>query len=163
MSVNEVKLKTANEAFVVRGTGPPASRTFCIGDEDHTIGNALRHIFIQNNSVGFAGYSVPHPSEPVVQIRLQTVSNRKGKDAPTALEVLKVGCQTLSDQCDVVLQKLEDLIPIVRDDRIRLEKIFLEESYLDAGGDDDDDDEEEVDDMDVDETETPIKPEMDYS
>jgi DNA-directed RNA polymerases I and III subunit RPAC2 len=143
MSVNEVKLKQAVEAFVVRGTGPPNSRTFCIGDEDHTLGNAVRHVLMQNEQVGFAGYSVPHPSEPVVQIRVQTIATSKGSapqpPPPTAIETLTLACQTLHDQCDIVLERLEELFPEVTDDRIRMEKILLEEGYEDDEEDDDED------------------------
>jgi DNA-directed RNA polymerases I and III subunit RPAC2 len=144
MSVNEVKLQKAAESFVVRGTGPATSRTFCIGDEDHTLGNALRHVLISNVSVGFAGYSVPHPAEPVVQIRVQTVPPSKGEPAPTAIEALKTSCQTLMDQCDIVLEKLEDLMPEVREDRLRMESKLLE-----GFADDDDEEMEEGDAMDV--------------
>ena len=129
MSVNEVKLKQAVEAFVVRGTGPPNARTFCLGDEDHTLGNALRHVLMQNETVGFAGYSVPHPSEPIVQIRIQTVPPRAGQpvsEAPTALETLKVACQTLSDQCDIVMEQLEEILPEVQEDRLEMERFLLE-------------------------------------
>ena len=141
MSVNEVKLKKAPEAFVVRGSGPNTARTFCIGDEDHTLGNALRHVLIRNESVGFAGYSVPHPSEPVVQIRVQTVPTVPGQSAPPAAEALKVACQTLSDQCDIVLDRLEELLPEVKEDRLRMEKIILEEGY-DEGNEDEEEEEE---------------------
>ena len=141
MSVNEVKLKKAAEAFVVRGSGPPTSRTFCIGDEDHTLGNSLRHVLIRNSSVGFAGYSVPHPSEPVVQIRVQAVPPKAGEPAPTAAETLRVACQTLSDQCDIVLERLEELLPEAKEDRIRMEKILLEEGY-DEGNEEEEEDEE---------------------
>jgi DNA-directed RNA polymerase I and III subunit RPAC2 len=143
MSVNEVKLQKAPEAFVVRGTGPASSRTFCLGDEDHTLGNA---VLMKNISVGFAGYSVPHPAEPVVQIRVQTVAPRKGQDPPTAADTLKEACQTLHTQCDIVLEKLEEVLPEVRDDRIRMEKLLLEEDYIEN-----DDDEEPMEG--VDETE----------
>jgi DNA-directed RNA polymerase subunit L len=46
MSVNEVKLKRVDDAklFNVKGTGPATNRTFAIGNEDHTLGNALRHV-----------------------------------------------------------------------------------------------------------------------
>ncbi len=46
MSVNEVKQKRLDESklFNVKGTGPPTNRTFAIGNEDHTLGNALRHV-----------------------------------------------------------------------------------------------------------------------
>jgi DNA-directed RNA polymerases I and III subunit RPAC2 len=145
MSVNEVKLKKATEAFAVRGSGPPTSRTFCLGDEDHTIGNALRHILIQNSSVQFAGYSVPHPSEPIVHIRVQTVptkqtqkdheqqtfDNNEIKDEQhqqeqyTATDALRISCQTLYEQCEIVMEQLEEILPEVRDDRIRIENILF--------------------------------------
>lgn len=44
-------------------------------DEDHTLGNALRHVLMQNKEVDFCGYSVPHPSEPKMNLRLQTTGN----------------------------------------------------------------------------------------
>ena len=46
MSVNEVKLKRVDDSkrFDIKGTGPPTNRTFAIGNEDHTLGNALRHV-----------------------------------------------------------------------------------------------------------------------
>lgn len=121
MSVNEVKLQKAAEEFVMRGTGPPSSRTICIGNEDHTLGNALRHVLVRNQDVNFCGYSVPHPAEPVVQIRIQT-------NGPTALETLHTACSTLSDQCDVILERLEDLLPHVKEDRIELEAKLMEET-----------------------------------
>ena len=145
MSVNEVKLKPAAEPFVVRGTGPPSSRTFCIGDEDHTMGNALRHILMQNSQVGFAGYSVPHPSEPVVQIRVQTVAppGAPSSEAPTALDTLQKACQTLSAKCDIVMHKSEGILPEVQEDRQHLERFVAERSTYENYDDDDDDEMEE--------------------
>lgn len=125
MSVNEVKAQKATEAFQVRGNGPPSSRTFAIGDEDHTLGNSLRHVLMNNAKVEFAGYSVPHPSEPVVHIRIQT--NKKANI--TAIDALKEGCATLYDQCGIVLEKLEEVLPETKEDRIRMEKIAAEEGY----------------------------------
>ena len=46
MSVNEVKIKSAPFELEIRGTGHPGSRTFAIGDEDHTLGNPLRHVLM---------------------------------------------------------------------------------------------------------------------
>lgn len=58
--------------------------TFQIHDEDHTLGNALRYIIMKkfvnlylagvNDSpdVEFCGYSIPHPSEPKLNLRIQT-------------------------------------------------------------------------------------------
>jgi DNA-directed RNA polymerases I and III subunit RPAC2 len=140
MSVNEVKLQKALP-FNIRGTGPPSSRTFAIGNEDHTIGNALRHVLLQNSQVEFAGYSVPHPAEPIVHIRVQT------HEPTTAMQALQESCQTLSRQCDMVLAKLEEKLPEAIDDREQLEAKLqaMQEEY---GGDENDND-DNIDDEDV--------------
>ncbi|GAX10850.1 DNA-directed RNA polymerases I and III subunit RPAC2 [Fistulifera solaris] len=122
MSVNEVKLKKATTPLTILGNGPATSRTFCIGDEDHTLGNALRHILIRQRDVNFAGYSVPHPSEPFVHIRVQTSSDE------TAAAALHQSCQTLSQQCQLVLEQLERLVPATKEDRIRIEEALLEDA-----------------------------------
>lgn len=127
MSVNEVKVQKATEAFQVRGNGPPSSRTFAIGDEDHTLGNSLRHVLMQNAKVEFAAYSVPHPSEPIVHIRVQT--NKKANI--TAVDALKEGCATLYDQCAYVLDQLETVLPETKEDRIKMEQLAMEEGYGD--------------------------------
>ncbi len=149
MSVNEVKIRRAASAFEVRGTGPPTSCTFVLGDEDHTLGNALRHILINDARVDFCGYCVPHPSEPVVHLRVQCRNDNKydiDPDAPaplTAIEALKEACQTLSDQCDLVLEKLEEAAPEVAEDRIRMEEAAKEEEDQDI----DEDEGEEYDEV----------------
>jgi DNA-directed RNA polymerase I and III subunit RPAC2 len=155
MSVNEVKIRRAPSAFELRGTGPSTSRTFVLGDEDHTLGNALRHVLINDARVDFCGYCVPHPSEPVVHVRVQCRINNNNSgsssssmdpDDPaeslTAIEALKEACQTLSDQCDLVLDKLEEVAPEVVADRIRMEKLAEEENDQEM-----DDDEEELDEV----------------
>ena len=148
MSVNEVKIKRAETAFELRGTGPPTSRTFVLGDEDHTLGNALRHVLLNDSRVSFAGYCVPHPSEPVVHIRVQTnPAQTKNEDSSdddeivdgralgqfTAIDALKDACHTLSKQCDFVLEQLEIAMPEVKVDRERLKR--LEEDMLTKGED----------------------------
>jgi DNA-directed RNA polymerase I and III subunit RPAC2 len=84
---------------------------------------------MQNDKVEFAGYSVPHPSEPVVHIRVQT--NKKADI--TAVDALKEGCTTLYDQCAHVLEKLEEALPETREDQIKMEQLTMEEGY---GGED---------------------------
>lgn len=64
-------------------------------DEGHTLGNALRYIVMKNPDVEFCAYSIPHPSEPKMNIRIQTY---KG----TAFDALKKGLSDLQDVCDVV-------------------------------------------------------------
>lgn len=135
MSVNEVRPHKATTSLAIKGAQADA-QTFCIGDEDHTLGNSLRHVLIRDRSVEFAGYSVPHPAEPVVNLRIQTTKTITAKAA------LKQACQTLSAQCSIVGEKLEILIPQVQEDRLHIEKVLEEELR-------DDEDEEDGNDVKV--------------
>jgi len=94
---------------------------------------------IQNSKVEFVGYSVPHPSEPIVQIRVQT------KEPTTAIQALQESCETLYDQCEYVLSKLEAKLPEVAEDskelQLKLAEMLEEE---DEEEDVNDDEEEEV-------------------
>lgn len=64
-------------------------------DEGHTVGNALRYVIMKNPDVEFCAYSIPHPSEPKMNIRIQTYSG-------TAVDALKKGLADVQDICDVV-------------------------------------------------------------
>jgi len=94
---------------------------------------------IQNSKVEFAGYSVPHPSEPIVQIRVQT------KEPTTAIQALQESCETLYDQCEYVLAQLEDKLPEVTEDskelHLKLAEMLEEEDEEEDVNDDDDDEE----------------------
>jgi DNA-directed RNA polymerase I and III subunit RPAC2 len=50
-----------------------SAATFTLHNEDHTIGNSLRYVLNKDPQVSFVGYSVPHPSEPKMNLRIQTV------------------------------------------------------------------------------------------
>lgn len=67
--------------------------SFQVLDEDHTLGNALRYMIMKNPEVEFCGYSIPHPSENKLNIRIQTYGNI------TALEALHQGLDNLSELC----------------------------------------------------------------
>ena len=51
--------------------------------------------------VEFCGYSIPHPSDPKMNLRIQTY------DDVSVHDVLEKGLKDLSDLCDVVLEKFE--------------------------------------------------------
>ncbi|KAK1080947.1 RNA polymerase subunit AC19 [Friedmanniomyces endolithicus] len=80
--------------------------SFAFDHEDHTLGNALRYMIMKNPNVEFCGYSIPHPSEPVMNLRIQTW------DDVSVFEVLRKGLNDLEDLCDVV----EDKFTIARDE-----------------------------------------------
>ncbi|KAH7321581.1 DNA-directed RNA polymerase [Rhexocercosporidium sp. MPI-PUGE-AT-0058] len=67
--------------------------------EDHTLGNSLRYIIMKNPDVEFCGYSIPHPSEALMNIRIQTY------EGTTAVEALEKGLTDLMDLCDAVADK----------------------------------------------------------
>lgn len=70
--------------------------SFQVIDEDHTLGNALRYIIMKNPEVEFCGYSIPHPSENKLNIRIQTYGNI------TAVEALHQGLDNLSELCTTI-------------------------------------------------------------
>ncbi|KAF2005495.1 RBP11-like subunits of RNA polymerase [Amniculicola lignicola CBS 123094] len=89
---------------------PGATETaasFQFDGEDHTLGNALRYVILKkcvytllpSPQVEFCGYSIPHPSEARMNIRIQTY------DGVNVYDVLEKGLDDLVDMCDVVVEK----------------------------------------------------------
>ena len=46
--------------------------TLVVLGEDHTLGNSFRYVLAKNKQVDFVGYSIPHPSEMKLNMRIQT-------------------------------------------------------------------------------------------
>ncbi|KAI9684256.1 MAG: RNA polymerase subunit AC19 [Bathelium mastoideum] len=97
--------------------------------EDHTFGNALRHAIMKkyvdpvnscpvagsglrqtpsafidtmnSPAVELAGYTIPHPSESKMHIRIQMY------DGASAYDALEKGIDDLDDMCDAILEKFE--------------------------------------------------------
>ena len=44
--------------------------TYVLIDEDHTLGNALRYMLAKRDDVELVGYSIPHPSENKLNLRI---------------------------------------------------------------------------------------------
>ncbi|GAN02759.1 DNA-directed RNA polymerase I and III subunit Rpc19 [Mucor ambiguus] len=82
---------SADKIEIVGTHGDPTAMTFCFKEEDHTLGNALRHVINKNRDVDFCGYSIPHPSEAKMNVRIQTTDNTN------AIDALKSGLQDLYD------------------------------------------------------------------
>ncbi|KAI5888460.1 DNA-directed RNA polymerase [Schizophyllum commune] len=75
-----------------------AAATYQIYDESHTLGNALRWMIMKNPNVEFCGYSAPHPSENVINVRIQMYDNLSSLDALLkALDDLDDVCKTIDD------------------------------------------------------------------
>lgn len=95
MSVNDHRTEPTEDLFEVKQGPNNLSSTFIFGNEDHTLGNSLRYILMQRAETDFCGYSVPHPYEPKMNIRLQSL------DTP-AIEVLKSGLKDLEETANIL-------------------------------------------------------------
>ncbi|GAQ03570.1 DNA-directed RNA polymerases I and III subunit RPAC2 [Aspergillus lentulus] len=85
--------------IVVLPGATETAASFQFEGEGHTLGNALRYAIMKNPEVEFCGYTIPHPSEAKMNLRIQTY------DSTTAVEALEKGLEALMDLCDVVTDK----------------------------------------------------------
>ena len=51
--------------------GNPSSGSLLFTNETHTMGNVIRQTLLKNPSVSFCGYTVPHPAENKMALRIQ--------------------------------------------------------------------------------------------
>uniref|UniRef100_A0A2P2HY30 DNA-directed RNA polymerases I and III subunit RPAC2-like n=1 Tax=Hirondellea gigas TaxID=1518452 RepID=A0A2P2HY30_9CRUS len=65
---------------------------FIIRDEDHTLGNALKHILLEDPAVQFSGYVMPHPMERRIEVNIHTI------EGESAVNVLKRSLLKLKEQ-----------------------------------------------------------------
>jgi DNA-directed RNA polymerase I and III subunit RPAC2 len=73
--------------------------TVAIKGEDHTLGNVVRYLLLKNKQVEFAGYNIPHPSENVLHLRVQTKQDVDSKQVLVeTLETLKIICNSLEEK-----------------------------------------------------------------
>ncbi|CAL5353072.1 unnamed protein product [Camellia sinensis] len=77
--------------------------TFSLADEDHTLANSVRFTLNQDPRVTFCGYSIPHPADARVNIRVQTTGD-------PASEVLKDACQDLMLVCQHVRSTFDQAV-----------------------------------------------------
>ncbi|CAL1526841.1 unnamed protein product [Lymnaea stagnalis] len=100
MATQETMKKPALEMLDTRNDGDETVQTFILHDEDHTLGNALKYILNKNPEVIFVGYSITHPSESKINLRIQT-SGRP------AVDVLKQAFKDLKQMCSHMLTTFE--------------------------------------------------------
>ncbi|CEO58323.1 Putative DNA-directed RNA polymerase I and III 14 kDa polypeptide [Penicillium brasilianum] len=98
---------------VLPGSSDTAA-SFQFEGEGHTMGNALRYAIMKNPDVEFCGYTIPHPSDAKMHVRIQT------NDSTTALEALEKGFNDLMDLCDVVTEKFTAARDQFKEDRANM-------------------------------------------
>ena len=53
MAVNDYRNQVTTELFEIKEGPDPSSATYIFGNEDHTLGNALRHVSVKHNRTVF--------------------------------------------------------------------------------------------------------------
>ena len=74
--------------------------TYTFQNEDHTLGNILRYMLMKDPNTLFCGYSIPHPSEDIMNIRLQT--KEKGTN-----EVMENAMNRIDEISDILSNKFK--------------------------------------------------------
>ncbi|KAF4349446.1 hypothetical protein F8388_005584 [Cannabis sativa] len=77
--------------------------SFSLTDEDHTLANSIRFTLNQDPRVTFCGYSIPHPSDNRVNIRIQTTGE-------PATDIMKDACQDLMLVCKHVRETFDQAV-----------------------------------------------------
>ncbi|EAU32372.1 hypothetical protein ATEG_06988 [Aspergillus terreus NIH2624] len=95
-------LELEEKRIVILPGATETAASFQFEGEGHTLGNALRYAIMKNPQVEFCGYTIPHPSETKMNLRIQTY------DTTNAVEALEKGLDSLMDLCDVVTEKFTD-------------------------------------------------------
>jgi DNA-directed RNA polymerase I and III subunit RPAC2 len=98
---NFSKLGEKNKLEVVHADSSFAT-TFAIWEEDHTLGNLLRHMLTLDEHVTFCGYTMPHPSLSKFHIRIQTDGSK------TALEALREGLSNVRQAAEYVRERFQE-------------------------------------------------------
>lgn len=83
------------------GSVDERSKTFVFENEGHTLGNVLKSIICRYSDVQFCGYTVPHPAESIMHLRIQASKNVK------AIDVLRRGLDDLEKVCDYTITTFE--------------------------------------------------------
>nr|SVE84658.1 EOG090X0LBP [Daphnia pulex] len=78
-------------------------KTFIFKGEGHTLGNAIRTIILKNPDVIFCGYTIPHPSENKLHLRIETKSI-------SAVDALREGLEQLQNLSDHILKTFETAV-----------------------------------------------------
>lgn len=68
--------------------------------EDHTLGNPLRHVLMQNEEVTSAGYAIPHPLEAKMLLHVQSTDY--------AVDAVAAGLERLAAICEETLSSFNE-------------------------------------------------------
>lgn len=79
-----------------------SSCTFVFDNEGHTLGNVLKSIICRYPDVQFVGYTVPHPADTKMHLRIQATKHAR------AVDLLRRGLADLEKVCDHTIDTFEN-------------------------------------------------------
>ncbi|EPY29796.1 DNA-directed RNA polymerases I and III subunit RPAC2 [Angomonas deanei] len=79
-----------------------SSATVTFSHEDHTLGNPLRHVLMQNSEVTSAGYSIPHPLESKMVLHVQS--------SDYAVDAVATGLDRLAELCEETVKNFNEAL-----------------------------------------------------
>lgn len=80
------------------------SGSFLFEGETHTMGNALRQTIVSNPEVDFCAYSVPHPAEAKMRLRIQC------NESTNIIKAIDQGLDKFSEWCQNVENEFDNAI-----------------------------------------------------
>ena len=81
--------------------------TYTFQNEDHTLGNILRYMLMKDPHTLFCGYSIPHPSEDLMNVRLQTKEKTTNEIMENAMNRIDEISDILSDKFQKALKDFD--------------------------------------------------------
>jgi len=105
-SEDEVEANTPRVVRLPRSDPRDQSNdTFVLHQHDHTLGNPLRHMILKDPRTEFCGYSVIHPTEDNIHVRIQAKPG-----ASSSVEILRSGLENLKSQSRFIAFEFEDAL-----------------------------------------------------
>eukprot|EP00188_Purpureofilum_apyrenoidigerum_P004195 Plantae.Rhodophyta-Purpureofilum_apyrenoidigerum.ctg4623.p1 GENE.Plantae.Rhodophyta-Purpureofilum_apyrenoidigerum.ctg4623~~Plantae.Rhodophyta-Purpureofilum_apyrenoidigerum.ctg4623.p1 ORF type:complete len:116 (-),score=23.71 Plantae.Rhodophyta-Purpureofilum_apyrenoidigerum.ctg4623:840-1187(-) len=104
MEEDQLPFRTTDSVVEVAGENEYCM-TFILTDEDHTLGNAVRYMLARRPTIDFVGYSIPHPSENRLNIRVQSTQG-----GATAAEALHTSLKDLATIAGIIADKFTTAI-----------------------------------------------------
>eukprot|EP01097_Dermamoeba_algensis_P003818 TRINITY_DN2594_c0_g1_i1.p1 TRINITY_DN2594_c0_g1~~TRINITY_DN2594_c0_g1_i1.p1 ORF type:complete len:118 (-),score=29.38 TRINITY_DN2594_c0_g1_i1:191-544(-) len=105
-------METKNNKIEIKSDSDPSCATFIISNEDHTLGNSVRYMLSRDPEVALAGYTIPHPSEPKMNLRIQTSGQKTAADAlDSALENLVSATEHILETYEAQLKLFKQNAP----------------------------------------------------
>ena len=118
---NEIEAAPEEKKLEIIGSDSAHAATFVIRDEDHTLGNSLRHVLAQDERVELVGYSIPHPLDNKLHLRIQTLRYDADRSPSnfSAVDALQFGCEGLKSRADHMRSVFDQALNDFRNEQVQ--------------------------------------------